>query len=210
MKKIIKWIVKHKTAVVISAALLILLFVGTPSCHRLQNKIDRLNEDVNILKANNDVLINENKNITKENEKLLAENKKKDEVIKIQEWDIDLGKQEIKRLRSLRPPVLDECKPLAEAMQKEIDAWVNQFNLAIGNRDEWKAKSNNFELVCKNQVKIIENQDKIIINKDSIILDKDKIISAKDKQLALKKLEVNIYRASGAIALIAFIFMVVK
>lgn len=208
-------LLKHKFAIAISLAVLILVFGGGISncaIKRLQGKIDMLNSQIDSLNFANAKLEQSNADLEVANTVLLEDNKQHDATIAELSKKIADGLATIHELEGeiAQMPIPEDCKPVVAKMQSLVDHWANEFSLAIKDRDEWKAKYSNLETAYANRGVEIQNLNTIVVNKDTIIFDKDKVISSKDKQLKWKSLEMNIYKYSGVAFLIAFIVMVVK
>jgi len=121
---------------------------------------------------------------------------------------LQVGLEEAKKLADARPPAPVECKEIITYMQKEIDAYVANFSLAIRDRDTWKAIAGDFDLAYQNQVKISTNLQATVLNLqttvDLISSDsamKSEIIKDLQKEIKINQFKSHLF-VGGMVAIV--------
>jgi septal ring factor EnvC (AmiA/AmiB activator) len=149
--------------------------------------IEQLSSENHALNETNDALVEKIEGLKKETESNSAA--------------IEQGVKDAKELANNRPPAPVECKEIIEYMQKEIDAYVENFSLAIRDRDTWKQIASDFDLAYQNQKKITINLQTTIdlISSDSLL--KDEVIKSLKKDLTINKLKGGVI-AGGMVAIL--------
>jgi septal ring factor EnvC (AmiA/AmiB activator) len=149
--------------------------------------IEQLSSENHALNETNDALVDKIEGLKKETESNSAA--------------IEQGVKDAKELANNRPPAPVECKEIIEYMQKEIDAYVENFSLAIRDRDTWKQIASDFDLAYQNQKKITINLQTTIdlISSDSLL--KDEVIKSLKKDLTINKLKGGVI-AGGMVAIL--------
>jgi len=207
------WIKKHKIGIILSIGAIFLILNGSiPSCttSRLKEKILAMEEQIKISNADIEIKMNEIKALEESNKKILADNiqlkKQSEELNKT----IVIGLGEIEKLKKERPPIPENCKPIAEAMQREIDVWSKNFSLMKQDRDIWKTSSEQYAKAYDNEHQISLKKDEIIADKDKIILSQEEVIKAQSHQIKLQGLWNGIYKYGGGVLLIILIISLVS
>ena len=194
--------------VLVLAVFVVLSFFNTSKANEKIAALDvSIREHGKQIKA----MTEENKAWAEENRVLVEKIEKLKQETKENSVAITKGVAEAQRLANNRPPAPVECKEIIEYMQKEIDAYVYNFSLAIRDRDTWKTIAQDFDLAYQNQVKVTVNLQTAVnlINQDSIL--KDEIIKDLKKDLAIRKIKGSLI-AGGMVAVIvaAVIFGMLK
>lgn len=173
----------------------LILGPGVSSCNSKQVniKIGELNESLKEHAQENAKLQEEIGKLAQQNEALLEANKKLDVKIQQTEKKILDGVKKAEQQAADRPEFPKECKEIVDHMQTEIDSWKANFSLAIVDRDDWKAKSNNFELAFNNQVQQTAKIQLILANVTYDSNKKTEVIKELQKSLSFKKWEKALY-----------------
>ena len=197
-----KLIAKLSNVVVVICLVTIVLsaVVSFFNTNQAKEQIAALNESVKINTAQIKVLNIENQKLTESNQVLITSNKQLTDQTRANSLAIKQGVEDAKILAANRPTYPEECKPVVEYMQKEINAYVYNFSLAIKDRDTWKQLSDNWNLAYNNQVKITINTQTAmgLVVSDSV--KKDEIIKNLNKKLTVNKIQR--WALSGGIAAI--------
>ena len=184
--------------ILVLAVFVVLSFFNT---NKANEKIAAL--DVSIREHGKQIkaMTEENKVWAEENRILVEKIEKLKQETKENSVAITKGVAEAQRLANNRPPAPVECKEIIEYMQKEIDAYVENFGLAIRDRDTWKTIARDFDLAYQNQVKVTVNLQTAVnmISQDSVL--KDEIIKDLKKDLAIRKIRGSLI-AGGMVAVI--------
>jgi len=201
---VFKKILSSLTNVVLSAGIVVLavfVILSFFETSRVKEKLALLNASIEAHSARINTLTEENKAWAKENESLVKEISGLKEESEAHSAAIARGMKEAKELADNRPPAPVECKEIVEYMQKEIDAYVENFSLAIRDRDTWKTIAGDFDLAYQNQVKITVNLQTTIdlVSSDSRL--KDEIIKDLQKDLKISKVKGNLF-AGGMVAIV--------
>lgn len=202
LTKIITWIDKNKTVLLLTLLISFLLFGGIGSCGsaKIERKLGSLEESVRIHAEETKFLRIEITTLEKSNTKLLLKNEELFTQIKKNEKDLKAGFDRIAHLEANRPDAPPECTEIVNYMQGEINEWKAQFSLAIKDRDDWKARSGNFELAYTQQVAITGKLQIVLDSCTEDSLKKDIII--KDLQ---KSLKWNMFKSTTTKVVVAIV-----
>jgi len=147
------------------------------------------------------IIQEENKAWEKENEGLKEDITELRKEAKANSLEIKKGVEYSKKLTADRPPILEECREIVGYIQKEIDAYVANFSLAIRDRDTWIQVSDKWNLAYDNQVKISINLTSAMSLIVSDSLKKDEAIKSLNKNLKLSRAK-NYLIGGGMVAIV--------
>ena len=172
---------------------------------KVDSKIAVLDESIKLHDEQLQTMKAERELLNKENEALLQKIDDLKNATNKNAVAIKDGVEEAKKLAANRPPVLEECKEIVGYMQKEIDAYVKNFSIAIKDRDDWKEIAGNFSLALENQVKVSAGLQVSLdlVQSDSLL--KNEIIKDLKRQSALRKLTANVLVGSTIAITIAVV-----
>ena len=178
---------------------------------KADKKLAALGEDIRIHTEQISLLTKENKELTNANTKLIADIGELRKETAENTLAINKGFKEGKELAENRPEYPDECIPVVNYMKAEIDKWMENFSLAIKDRDTWVGIAGKFELAYNNQSQIISNMQ---LSTDMIVSDslkKDEIIKDLKKQITLSKVQKTLL-GGGMVAVLvtAIVFGIFK
>jgi peptidoglycan hydrolase CwlO-like protein len=202
MKRLIDFILANASVLALALIIIYLAFGGYGACVHTAKYYQKIGEMNQLVKENIrkiDFLNRQIYQLEQQNVVIQKKNELLTQKITQLEQSLAAGAKRIEELEKTRPNYPAECQPVVDHLTQEIEAWKNQFSLAIADRDAWKEKALNFQILYENAEKISGYQKEQIEALGAQIAKQNEIIRELNKQVKFSIFKEKAFRAGAVI-----------
>jgi len=213
MKRLIDFILANASVLALALIIVYLAFGGYGACVHTAKYYQKIGEMNQLVKENIrkiDFLNQQIYQLEQQNILIQKRNEILTQKISQLEQSLAIGAKKIEELEKARPNYPAECEPIVDHLTQEIEAWKNQFSLAIADRDAWKEKALNFQALYENAEKINGYQKEQIEALGVQIAKQNEIIKELNKQVKFSIFKEKAFQISAVIVGGLIIYNLIK